>query len=265
MKSTFILATVLSAIIAQQTNTCTPDLLIDDFLDPKTQQSVVIESGRVDKYLNKLGADYGAAGNDFSFTAGPAGHLSIVAGRDENIGNPEPKSNPGAPLSFNYFFWKNDLMACSDVSKYVAVQFDLMAAMGSNMFITLTQKSKDCKTRLVDSEYKQLTDFVKPNGQSQVVTIPFSGFSKNLLGNDFDFNHLKDVTFVNLTPSGATFLIRNLKMIGTCNSSGNTTSTATSASTSTPTSDKSKSSSATAINSVFEILNLVALVILALI
>jgi hypothetical protein len=91
------------------------------------------------------------------------------------------------------------------------------------MNFTLTQKNPTCKTgnttRLVDSVYKPLSAYYKPDGTKKTLVLPFADFSNNLAGGKFDFAHLKDWTIVNLVPAGATFTLSNLKLVGNCASS----------------------------------------------
>ena len=51
--------------------------------------------------------------------------------------------------------------------------------------------------------------------------VPFSDFTLNLLGQPYDFTHLKDFTLVNLTPQGAVITFTRITVKGTC--SGNST------------------------------------------
>ena len=108
------------------------------------------------------------------------------------------------------------------------MQFDLIAPAGSDMNFTLTQRApctpsvkgqplpagSTTTPRLVDSVYIPLSRFITPNGQKQTVTLYFSNFSKNLVGESFDFQHLKDWTIVNLKPAGAVFYMSDLKLLG---------------------------------------------------
>lgn len=98
------------------------------------------------KQVNLLGGDYGAAGAEWE-TLPAEGRQRIVAGRAE-IGNPEPWATLNQPLSFNYWFTKFEEVACFDLSKYSAIQFDLVAPAGSNMNFTMTQRSANCSERL---------------------------------------------------------------------------------------------------------------------
>jgi hypothetical protein len=99
------------------------------------------------KQVNLLGGDYGAAGASFEIR--PAERSMVIRSGTANIGQPEPQANPGTAPTFNYWFAKFEPLACFDLSKYSAIQFDLVAPVGSNMNFTMTQKSADCTTRLV--------------------------------------------------------------------------------------------------------------------
>jgi hypothetical protein len=199
---------LLKTVIAQS---CRPDILVDDFAK--------ITTGRLPddsdiKQFNLLGGDYGSAGAAFRIDT-LAKSMSITAG-SANIGQPEPWANPGTAPTINYWFAKFDRVACFDLSGYSAVAFDLVAPAGSNMNFTMTQRSADCQSRLVDSVYRPLSSYVTPNGQKQTVVLPFADFSKTLVGGQFDFKHLKDWTAVNLVPFGARFTISNLVLRGNC-------------------------------------------------
>ncbi|KAJ3302482.1 hypothetical protein HDV03_004905, partial [Kappamyces sp. JEL0829] len=106
----------------------------------------------------------------------------------------EDSTHPGAPTAHNYWYVKLDAKACYNLSPYSAFQFDLKGPAGTNFGITLTQKSANCSTRLVDSVYKNLTDYVTMDGTKKTVTLPVKDFSTNLLGAGFDLVHLKDFT-----------------------------------------------------------------------
>ncbi|KAJ3365383.1 hypothetical protein HDU91_002218, partial [Kappamyces sp. JEL0680] len=97
-------------------------------------------------------------------------------------------THPGAPTAHNYWYVKLDAKACYNLSPYSAIQFDLKGPAGTNFGITLTQKSANCSTRLVDSVYKNLTDYVTMDGTKKTVTLPVKDFSTNLLGAGFDLN-----------------------------------------------------------------------------
>jgi hypothetical protein len=61
-----------------------------------------------------------------------------------------------------------------------------------------------------------LSQFTTPNGRRQTVRIPLSVFERNVSGGLYDFQRLKDITFVAMRPSGARFVFDNIKMIGAC-------------------------------------------------
>jgi hypothetical protein len=104
------------------------------------------------------------------------------------------------------------------------------------MYFTLTQHDKDCATnpaptRLIDSAYTKLSQYVTPDGTKKTVSIPTADFAKNLLGQPFDFVHLKDFTIVNLVQNGTDLRMSNFLLKGNCGT--NTGGTASSASSST--------------------------------
>jgi hypothetical protein len=116
----------------------------------------------------------------------------------------------------NFFFTKYNAEECFDLRGYDAIQFDLLAPVGSEGLFTLTQMAEDCTTRLLDSTYTPLSRYITPNGQVQTVYQPLSDFALNVEGGAFDFQHLKDWTFVNLAPIGAEFVISNYVLRGNC-------------------------------------------------
>ena len=47
----------------------------------------------------------------------------------------EADTHPGAPTAHNYWYAKFDLNACYDISKFTAMQFDLVAPAGAEMVL----------------------------------------------------------------------------------------------------------------------------------
>lgn len=72
--------------------------------------------------------------------------MMITSGQAD-IGQPEPQANPGTAPTFNYWFAKFDQVACFNLAGFSAIQFDLIAPVGSNMNFTMTQKSPNCSVR----------------------------------------------------------------------------------------------------------------------
>lgn len=194
---------------------CKPDVLVDDFSKITTG---TLPGDAAIKEFNLLGGDYGAAGAPFTIT--PASKSMTITAQTADIGNPEPQANPGAAATFNYWFTKFDLNACFDLTGYTAISFDLVAPTGSDMNFTMTQKNPTCSTgnttRLVDSVYKPLSAYFRPDGTKKTVVLPFADYKTNLAGGEFDFVHLKDWTIVNLVPANAVFTMSNLKLVGNC-------------------------------------------------
>ena len=118
-------------------------------------------------------------------------HLHFCVGPPDTS---EADTHPGAPTAHNYWYVKFDQGACFDLSKYQSIQFGINAPSGTDFAISLTQKSADCKSRLIDSVYRNLTNYVITDGTTQTVTLPVADFSKNLLNQNFDLVHLKDFT-----------------------------------------------------------------------
>ena len=126
---------------------CGPDVLVDDF--SAIRPAMIFGEP---KQVNVLGGDYGAAGASFEIR--PNERSMVIRSGSANIGQPEPQANPGTAPTFNYWFAKFEPLACVDLSKYSAIQFDLIAPTGSNMNFTMTQKSADCATRLVGKLFR---------------------------------------------------------------------------------------------------------------
>lgn len=120
----------------------------------------------------------------------------------------------------NFWFSKFDLDACFDLSAYDAIQFDVIAPVGSSAQFCLTQRSPDCQSRLADSQYMPLSKYINPDGSKQTVTMPIADFGKNVNGGNFDFVHLKDWTLNDLSPKGVTIEISNFRLIRACGGKG---------------------------------------------
>ena len=191
----FIATVLLSAVATAQ---CKPDLLIDDF----AKVDVHAYEG-ADRNFNLVGGDYGAVG--------------ITATYEPENKRVKLVSN----AADNFWFSKFDLQACYNLNGYTAITFDFEAPVGTDASFTLTQKSPDCKERLVDSQYVGLG--VPMDGTKKSITLPLSGFSKNLNGTDFDMVHLKDWTLVGLKPIGTTAYFSNFVLKGNCNVPSSTT------------------------------------------
>ncbi|KAI8921610.1 hypothetical protein BC831DRAFT_476493 [Entophlyctis helioformis] len=228
------LVAAAAAAVANAQAACKPDLLVDDFAAART---VTLPEGGGARPANLLNGDYGAQGA--TFAVNPAGKEVVITAGTADVGQPEPQANPGTAPTFNYWFGKFDIGACFDLTGYTAIAFDLVAPAGSNMNFTLTQRSADCKTRLVDSVYKPLSSYLKTDGSKKAVSLPIADYAKNLKGGAFDFKHLKDWTIVNMTPSGAVFRLSNLRLVGNCAGNQTATTTTTAASKSTATASAS--------------------------
>jgi hypothetical protein len=213
MKAAFV-TIIIGHVLSQ---TCKPDLLIDDF-------------AKIDRH------DYEGALRYFNLVGGDYGEVGITSTYDTKNKRVELLST----AADNFWFAKFDLNACFDLTGYTAIQFDFEAPKGTNASFTLTQKSKDCVDRLVDSEYIELNP--PASGVKQVIVQPLQSFAKNLNGTLFDFVHLKDWTLVGLKPVGTKAYFSNFILKGNCSALGSasTTTTLTTA-TSTPTSSRTNS------------------------
>ncbi|KAL2914086.1 hypothetical protein HK105_206344 [Polyrhizophydium stewartii] len=200
-------ALALAAAAAAQAPTCGPDVVVDDFA--KTQSAVI---GGESRPVNLLGGDYGAQGVTWSIDT--AKRAVVLTAGTANIGVPEPQANPGTAPTVNYWFAKFDAGACFDLTKFTAIEFDLVGPAGSDMNFTLTQKAANCADRLVDSAYNPLSKYLRMDGTKKHVSLPLKDFATNLVGGKYDMLHLKDWTAVNIVPAGAVFELSNLVLKG---------------------------------------------------
>jgi hypothetical protein len=221
---------VLNFVFAQE---CKPDVVVDDY-KIRNESLLTTEQPPPLRFFNLLGGDYGAKDATIAVNPSPNSNMIIKAGWGP-ADTSESSTHPGGPVAHNYWYVKFDLNACFDLRGYSGFEMDLLSPLGSDFYITLTQHASDCKTRLIDSVYRNLTDYVKPNGTLQTVFIPFQDFKKNLVGNDFDFQFLKDVTFVNLGPENAEFELKMFRLRGCRSNSTGSVGTVTGTGTSTST------------------------------
>ncbi|KAJ3160724.1 hypothetical protein HDU88_007876 [Geranomyces variabilis] len=192
---------------------CGPDILVDDF--SVFNRSMLPLVGEIDtRQVNLLGGDYG--GGDKNTTLKFAVQVS-------------QKNVEVTPLtSAGFFFFKFDAGACYDLSNINSLAFDLIAPVGGSFDIGLTQKTADCKQRLdgesskSDTKYVPLTKYTTPDAKTkQTVVIPFYDLAgPTALGTDFDFAHLKDVTFINWKPLNAAFQISDIRLRRECFGNG---------------------------------------------
>ncbi|KAJ3020824.1 UNVERIFIED_CONTAM: hypothetical protein HDU68_009954 [Siphonaria sp. JEL0065] len=211
---------------------CQPDVLVDDFRartpSMYRQQPLTLIEGGVpvatgcefgtgfngcNKTLNLLGGDFGDSGIDEvlnvgSLTLTPKDNSAVVGGF-------EAAARPGTAVTLNYWFikfnWENDF----DLTKYVGLLLDFTAPVGADMNITLTQWEPVSNTRGIDSQYRLLSSYIKPNGQPQTLNLKWTDYSTNLNNQPFDLKHLKDITFVNLSVN-STFVFTKMTLTGNC-------------------------------------------------
>ncbi|KAI8585071.1 hypothetical protein BDZ88DRAFT_48671 [Geranomyces variabilis] len=191
---------------------CGPDILVDDF--SVFNRSMLPLVGEIDtRQVNLLGGDYGGNNNVTLKFAVQVSQKNIEV----------------TPLtSAGFFFFKFDAGACYDLSNINSLAFDLIAPVGGSFDIGLTQKTADCKQRLdgesskSDTKYVPLTKYTTPDGKTkQTVVIPFYDLAgPTALGTDFDFIHLKDVTFINWKPLNAAFQISDIRLRRSCGGNG---------------------------------------------
>jgi hypothetical protein len=193
-----LFVSLIQTAVAQ--SACKPDLLVDDFRRAN-ESLLIIESPPPLRYFNLIGGDYGSKFANFTYNPDPIRNMDIIAEQGEPDTS-ESDTHPGAPTAFNYWYVKFDLNACFDLTGYESMEFDLESPAGSDFMIAMTQRSSDCSRRLIDSLYTNLTNYITPNGSRQTVRVPFSNFSRNWVGGEFNFRYLKDVTFINLIPAG---------------------------------------------------------------
>ncbi|TPX35654.1 hypothetical protein SmJEL517_g01969 [Synchytrium microbalum] len=217
------------------------DLFLDDFnindaSRPTTGESGVTRLPQPPKnitgavYYNLNGGDYGEGAAPFYVTNGS---MTITANSDSSVDG-EFASHPGTAPTYNYWFSKYNPCACFDATKYVSLVMEFSADPGLDFNITYTQHASDCLTRTIDSVYYPFSKFIKPTGARQTLILPFSLFTKNLVGGAYDLSHIKDLTFVNMNPMGAKLTVYKMYLSSACGSNltaasaPNTTSTSTS-------------------------------------
>ncbi|KAJ3178624.1 hypothetical protein HDU87_003447 [Geranomyces variabilis] len=190
-------------------NDCGPDLLIDDF--SVVRQGKLPFPPQVDnttRFLNALGADYGDDGQNLTFATVPADKVMRI----------------NVITTQNFWFSKFDASACFDTTNFHGIAFDMLAPVGGNMKMTLTQKNPDCILRTdygpSDATYIPITNYMNPNGTKQSVIIPFADFKMNSGGKLYDFLHLKDWTLNQFSPAGSTWEISNLRLMYACKGNG---------------------------------------------
>ncbi|KAJ3186138.1 hypothetical protein HK101_009717 [Irineochytrium annulatum] len=241
MLSAAILLALPALTLAQ---TCQPDVLVDDF-GPRNSSlfrtqgpgegceqfnSIPGTFNGCNKTLNYLLGDYGDQGVNETMTLGKLSLLTFNV--SEAINNLESASHPLTAISFNYWFTKFNWINDFDLTPFTGFSIDLIAPVGSDFNITLTQwipadpqHINGSGTRGIDSEYRLMSSYITPNGSPQTLKVPFADLATNLLGDPYDFKNLKDLTLVNLGPVGATFVFTKIMLLGNCTTSSLTTTT----------------------------------------
>ncbi|KAJ3062480.1 hypothetical protein HDU98_001620 [Podochytrium sp. JEL0797] len=173
------------------------------------------------KTLNFLGGDYGDSGAAEVLTNG---QLQITSSNNSAVtSNLETPSHPLTAETINYWFvkfdWENDF----DLTPFSGLSLDLIAPVGSDFNITLTQWIPSNNTRGVDSQYRLLSSYLTPTGKPQTLNLKWSDFSTNLYGQPYDFKNLKDLTLVNFVPVASQFVFTRIELIGNCSASATAT------------------------------------------
>jgi hypothetical protein len=177
---------------------CTGEgVLIDDFA---TKEQKYFDNAN--RWINKLGGDYGTdAASTFDIDT-TSRVLTMI-----------PRGNG----TDSFFFAKYDQIACFDLTKYSAFQFDLEAPVGAQGAFTLTQTNPACTARVDDGDsvYIGLENYYKNDGTKQTITLPFIDFARRSKdGQPFDMVHLKDWTFVSMVPTNQPFKFSNMRLLG---------------------------------------------------
>jgi hypothetical protein len=204
---------------------CYQDLLVDDF----SRNRIIFFDG-ADRLVNLLDADYGTESPLTTMTVDTRARTMTVV--------------PGTAEAF--FFAKYNQLACFDLTRYTAFEFELEAPANAEAAFTLTQSNRQCTARVEpgDSVYHPLSRYYTP-GRRQLVRLPFSDFAINVLGGPFDMEHLKDWTMVSMKPIGARFVFRNMRLIGNRAGCSRTSTTTSSRTTTTTTTTSSRTTTST--------------------
>ncbi|KAJ3061054.1 hypothetical protein HK102_009266, partial [Quaeritorhiza haematococci] len=121
---------------------------------------------------------------------------------------------------------------CRDMRPFDRLEFDISipsTATKRDFLITLTQKLPDCTTRGIDSTYLSAAKYASgglTTSAWQTVSIPFADFATNVQGGAYDFEHFKDITFVDLprfTSSGDAVYIDGIRLVGKKDTCGGVT------------------------------------------
>ncbi|KAJ3263703.1 hypothetical protein HK104_006600 [Borealophlyctis nickersoniae] len=178
---------------------CGGDLLLDDFSQERIWTA---PSGEV-KRQNALGGDWGMAGGNF--TIDPTARTMTIT--PEKVATPwlPADFNPGTVPTFNYFYTQfTDQRqifdkACANLTAFEALELEVTAPAGFDFNITYTQRATgNCDERIFDSQYRTFTSYYKTPGVKATIRLPFSDFSKDLSGANFNYAWNKDITLINL-------------------------------------------------------------------
>ncbi|KAJ3288340.1 hypothetical protein HK104_008229 [Borealophlyctis nickersoniae] len=185
----------------QFTLPCGADLLLDDFSQERIWTAPP-PSNEV-KRQNALGGDWGMAGGNF--TINPTAKTMTITPAKVPTPWPAEAFNPGTVPTFNYFYTQfTDQRqifnkACANLTAFEALELEVTAPAGFDFNITYTQRARgDCDTRIFDSVYRAFTSYYKTPGVKATIRLPFSDFSKDLSGADFNYAWNKDITLINL-------------------------------------------------------------------
>ncbi len=223
-KSIVSISIAASLVAAQD---CKPDILLDDF--SHVRRGIVDEGATAN--MNLQGGGYGGMNVHEHFIEAKPGipHSGKVIIR----ANKEP----------NWWFFKVEKNACFDLRDYTAIQMQVKFPVGSYGKIAITQKSKGCHTapdhgRIIEgilissgfvyesylsgaeSDFHNISKFMVPDGKIQTLTIPIHEFSRrwntsHVDGAQFDLEHFKDFTFIELTHH-VPYKFYRITLIGNC-------------------------------------------------
>ncbi|KAJ3075956.1 hypothetical protein HDU98_006267 [Podochytrium sp. JEL0797] len=216
--------------------------LVDD-MTPRNASNYKTDHYGNNKTLNHLGGDYGAdSGSSLVYNFAPtSGHMTLTPGWVANPENGDPLLHPADIIASNYmymkFVWDDQisstqfgLTVCEDLTPYAGLFLNVSMPVGSDVYMTLTQKNEECTERTRDSEYVKLSQFHTPTGAPQPVLIPFSAMSLEFdKTKPFNFTHAKDITFVNFSPPNVEYSFYHIGLIKNTTScmAGGDVSTAT--------------------------------------
>ncbi|KAJ3005015.1 hypothetical protein HKX48_000915, partial [Thoreauomyces humboldtii] len=103
-------------------------------------------------------------------------------------------------------YWYTGLSQfCFDITVYTTVSFDLVAAAGSDFFISLLTYDSSCTNQVPTTTYLRVSDYTTMDGKNHTINIPVADFN---LGASAQFT--QTLKFWNMAPRSAIFYVDNI-------------------------------------------------------